>query len=546
MAYNISVATHTFPERWRWVQAGIALLRDEGIPTNPNDLLLHKELAYLFLHKIQGYMDDANGYYKRQLAVEWQVNLGPPPAQTSGIKDRASATQAYVDWFSPVASAPDTIEEVYAQEPTARVLVQRLREHFGLGLDQELLGVYEANRAVHDSGQHAYLVSKMQARNREMADLYADPAFAGAWAAVTNFVRKRVLIDVYHMEPDRMLRYTQQFGPLDWRHPGAHGLYWALRGTENAITRVEERNKDDYDFTNSDRVVMHALQELWRSGEVHLDFLTSVYNPAQQDIFYMTLPDPYFVETYGEVLSSLGKRSEFDVDRRPYSVYSAGYENFLIEATRFFYRRGQKGLAQKYYDEAREYPWANQNDPDRKFRFAKPLADFVYDESPVDEYKRPAVAAAEVIGALQGAYVQGLMTGNQEEFLRQFEFAKQAHLYFMQKQRHITNMNPEMARMDLLPADFRLLAARVFAELVSVLDPEHAEAMYDNAPEELRRYGYARLREKFKPLFDELSRGGGRTFEQVFPEPPGMEAFAVEMQRLADEESARRPNAELK
>ena len=546
MAYNISVATHTLPERWRWVQAGIALLRDEGIPTNPNELLLHKELAYLFLHKVQGYMDDANGYYKRQLAVEWQVNLGPPPPPSSGIKDRASATQAYVDWFAPVAHAADTLEEVYTREPSARDLVTRLRDHYGLGPDQQLLGVYEANRAVHDSGQRAYLVARMRDRNREMADLYADPAMQKAWTEVMNYVRKRVLIDVYHMEPDRMLRYTQKFGPLDWRHAGAHGLYWAVRGTENAITRVEERNKDDYDFTNSDRVVMHGLQELWRSGEVHFDFLSSVYDPGRQDIFYMTLPCPYFVETYGEVLASLRDRSEFDVDRRPFSVYSAGYENFLIEATRFFFRRGQRDLAQKYYDEARIYPHANQNDPERPARFAKSLADFVYDESPVDEYTRPAVAAAEVMGALQGAYVQGLMTGDQEEFLRQFEFAKQAHLYFMEKQRNITNMNPNMSRMDLLPANFRLLAARVFAELIGVLDPEHAETMYDNAPEELKRYGYARVREQFKPLFDELSKSGGRTFEQVFPEPPGMEVFAVEMQRLADEESSRQPKIQLK
>ncbi len=42
MAYNISVTTQTAPERWQWVSAGIRILRDEGIPANPNDLLIHK------------------------------------------------------------------------------------------------------------------------------------------------------------------------------------------------------------------------------------------------------------------------------------------------------------------------------------------------------------------------------------------------------------------------------------------------------------------------------------------------------------------------
>src|SRR5690606_9111775 len=51
MAYNISVSTQTPEERWQWVQAGIRLLRDQGIPANPNDMLIHKELAWIFLHK---------------------------------------------------------------------------------------------------------------------------------------------------------------------------------------------------------------------------------------------------------------------------------------------------------------------------------------------------------------------------------------------------------------------------------------------------------------------------------------------------------------
>ncbi len=78
MAYNISVTTNTAPERWQWVNNGIRLMREEGIPANPKDLLLHKEISWIFLHKIQGFMDDANLYYKRQLAEEWTIVLGPP------------------------------------------------------------------------------------------------------------------------------------------------------------------------------------------------------------------------------------------------------------------------------------------------------------------------------------------------------------------------------------------------------------------------------------------------------------------------------------
>src|SRR5262245_36600536 len=44
MTYNISVATHTEQERWEWVNAGIRLVRNQGLRYNPNDMALHREL----------------------------------------------------------------------------------------------------------------------------------------------------------------------------------------------------------------------------------------------------------------------------------------------------------------------------------------------------------------------------------------------------------------------------------------------------------------------------------------------------------------------
>ena len=52
LAYNISVMTNTPEERWAWVNNGISLVREKGIRYNPNDLELHKELAFWFSHKI--------------------------------------------------------------------------------------------------------------------------------------------------------------------------------------------------------------------------------------------------------------------------------------------------------------------------------------------------------------------------------------------------------------------------------------------------------------------------------------------------------------
>ena len=126
MAYNISVATQTRKERWDWVQSGISLLRDKAIPANPNDLYIHKELAWIYLHKIGGYTDDANGYYKRMFAQEWTIVLGQPPDKDPTDRSRESAIKKYADWLRKIAESPERMEDLVAKEPSVALLRERL------------------------------------------------------------------------------------------------------------------------------------------------------------------------------------------------------------------------------------------------------------------------------------------------------------------------------------------------------------------------------------------------------------------------------------
>jgi len=82
MAYNISVkfkenAPGVYTDRWRWVQRGIELMRDEGLRYNPTSVDLHRELAWQFQHKMGANLDDANMYYKGQWAGEMKHFFGP-------------------------------------------------------------------------------------------------------------------------------------------------------------------------------------------------------------------------------------------------------------------------------------------------------------------------------------------------------------------------------------------------------------------------------------------------------------------------------------
>lgn len=77
MAWNISVNFTDFPDRWRWVQSGMELLRNDGLRYNPDDLLLYSQLSWIFQSKMGQNMDDANLYYKEQWAKDMTPFFGP-------------------------------------------------------------------------------------------------------------------------------------------------------------------------------------------------------------------------------------------------------------------------------------------------------------------------------------------------------------------------------------------------------------------------------------------------------------------------------------
>ncbi len=109
LAYNVSVMMPDAPERWRWVEAGIRLLRDDGLRLNPHDPVLHRELAWMFLAKIGGTIDSAAPYY----VSEWKKKIETARASGDWTELKmeparmAAADTAYgkLDWTSPLSTA---------------------------------------------------------------------------------------------------------------------------------------------------------------------------------------------------------------------------------------------------------------------------------------------------------------------------------------------------------------------------------------------------------------------------------------------------------
>ncbi|MCC6425263.1 MAG: hypothetical protein IT435_00450 [Phycisphaerales bacterium] len=542
MAYNISVKTQTPEERWNWVQAGIRLIRDEAIPANPSDLILHKELAWLYLHKVQAYADDSNLYYKRKVAEEFTIVIGEPPRGDSLMLDRQAAMKAYTDWFRVIVDAPATIDEVLSADPTSTELLQKLAAIVGQEPYIAILRRYEIAKAVERSGRKEFFLKQMGTKSVAFQALVIDPKYARVWNLFVPHMRKRVLTDDYHYEPVRMLRVMQKYGPLDWRHPASHAVYWSSRGVELSLPRFTEANKDNFDFINVDRMTIQAIQELQRSGEIYFNFLEQ---SIIRNSTYMAIPNPHYTEIYGDIMDEIIARSWADTDKRAYSFYAAGYENFLKDQIRFFYRRGQRDEAERLYTRLRKLPQANMNDPSRAWDLSKPLDELVQNEL-VDRQTSPDVARGEIVGSLQRAFSTGLIGGNTEVFRQEREYAKRQHRFFFEEQFRINAINPELIRMAQIDPDFHVFEGQVFAALASNVGFDEAELMYLRAPDDLRVYAYDLLQDTYRKAVTDNAAQGERPFDVIFPEPNGLEAHRAAMERKRQAEQARQIQNETK
>jgi hypothetical protein len=78
--------------------------------------------------------------------------------------------------------------------------------------------------------------------------------------------RAKLLRDKYKMDPVFMKDVDAQFGPLEWRLPESHAIYWAALGLEKARQNPTRVNKDD--LITLHRVVYQSMQVSFQRGRL--------------------------------------------------------------------------------------------------------------------------------------------------------------------------------------------------------------------------------------------------------------------------------------
>ena len=109
LAYNVAVMMATEEDRWRWVEAGLRLLRDEGLRYNPSSRELCREIAWMFEIKIGGSIDSAAPIYRKKwkAAVEDVAGRGAwdELGMDVGEMRRIEHVTGFSDWTDPQLSA---------------------------------------------------------------------------------------------------------------------------------------------------------------------------------------------------------------------------------------------------------------------------------------------------------------------------------------------------------------------------------------------------------------------------------------------------------
>jgi hypothetical protein len=157
--------------------------------------------------------------------------------------------------------------------------------------------------------------------------------------------------------------------PMDWRHPDSHAIYWALKGLE--IARQDKDREISTEEVNTDRMVLHSLQNLFRYGKILIlqgredlqaqtqdvaaEYVESPsrYPRLRKDVYLG--PDPRIFASYEKAYQTVYQKYGDDRGRR--ESYENGHRNMLKNAVLVFYQAGLKGEAQKIYDILRNrYP----------------------------------------------------------------------------------------------------------------------------------------------------------------------------------------------
>jgi len=154
--------------------------------------------------------------------------------------------------------------------------------------------------------------------------------------------RVQLLRQKYKIDPVFAHKVDEKWGPLDWRLPEAHAIYWAALGLEEA--KKDPEKAKEFDLEALRRVVYQSLLQAFYHGRLVINPFTKAYE------LYPNLDlIPRVNDAYEETLKEAGANYRDEISR--------AWRYFLENAVYFLYEDNRLDEAAKWYSYlGRKYP----------------------------------------------------------------------------------------------------------------------------------------------------------------------------------------------
>jgi len=204
--------------------------------------------------------------------------------------------------------------------------------------------------------------------------------------------RVRLLVDKYKMDPRFMKEVDDRYGPLDWRLPEAHAVYWACKGLEAAKQNPSKVNKED--LITLRRVVYQSMQLSFQRGRLVVNPFAKAFDLA---------PNLEIIPKVSTAYEQAAREDEKNHDH-----ILRAHRNFLRDAVYFLYEYNRVADSKAWYKYlAANYPDKTIIDGDtNSFPANVPFEKYVLSRFSVDvtETDRSRVMAG-IEGLLVNSYM---------------------------------------------------------------------------------------------------------------------------------------------
>jgi hypothetical protein len=214
--------------------------------------------------------------------------------------------------------------------------------------------------------------------------------------------RAQTLREKYKLDPQVMKEIDDEYGPLEWRLPEAHAVYWSTQGFKKAKQK---------DLITLRRAIYQPLQLAFQRGRL-IEITTAEGKGVQFGPNLAMIPKAN--RAYEKMMAE-------DAENRNH--ISTGHRNFLKDAVFYLYTYNRRDEAQQWFDYLlKQYPDATVQDTRKTDQPIVRLADLSLDDFAVGRVTEVAgeTSRTQTTEAIEGLMVTAyysLATGQQDRSL---------------------------------------------------------------------------------------------------------------------------------